>query len=520
MVERGEERVSIPDVCLLLEGTYPYVRGGVSSWVNRLLELHSDLTFALFFLGANQKSASKQFYKIPENVVIFEKAFLFEKPSEEDLKPARLGKQTLGELRDRLAALYLAEGDEVRVKAALDFSIWLEGKGKDVRFGNLLEERVCWDVLREVYERGFYEVSFIDFFWTCRIIHAPLWQMLRALPKVPKAAVYHSISTGYAGAMGAFVARLKGLPYFLSEHGIYTKERMIEITQADWIYEPKNTSFLSGSARLALKNIWIHMFSFLGKMTYDTADPIISLYSGNARLQREFGAAVDRVEIIPNGILPERFAESRARRKEQMPEDPAACRIGFVGRMVPIKDVKTLLRAARMVADVMPQVRFALWGPTDEDEEYFAECQEMIVSLGLGEVVEFCGSGKVEEILVTVDVLVLTSISEALPLVILEAFACGIPAVSTDVGACRELLNGRTEEDKAVGRAGILTGISSPSEVAEALIRMAKSREMREKMGEAGLERVSLFYDEKKIMARYDEIYKTLSARGHELWQA
>lgn len=512
--------MKIPDVCLLLEGTYPYVRGGVSSWVNRLLELHSDLSFALFFLGANEKSAEKQFYKIPENVVLFEKAFLFEKPGEEELEPARLGKVIRMELGERLESLYLAEDDTVRVQAALEFSVWLEGRGKGVRFGNLLEDRVCWEVLRKVYERGFFEVSFIDFFWTCRIIHAPLWQMLRALPKVPKAAVYHSISTGYAGAMGAFVARLKGLPYFLSEHGIYTKERMIEITQADWIYEPKNTSFLSGSARLALKNIWIHMFSFLGKMTYDTADPIISLYSGNARLQREFGAAVDRVEIIPNGILPERFAGTRERRRALMPEDKTACRIGFVGRMVPIKDVKTLLRAARMVADIMPQVRFALWGPTDEDEEYFGECEEMIGTLGLGEVVSFRGSGKVEEILETVDVVVLTSISEALPLVILEAFACGIPAVSTDVGACRELLNGRTEEDKSVGRAGILTGISSPSEVAEALIRLSKDSVERERMGAAALERVRRFYDEKTIMARYDEIYKTLSAKGHELWQA
>lgn len=511
--------MKVPDVCLLLEGTYPYVRGGVSSWVHRLIELHPHLTFALFFLGADQKSTKTQFYTLPENVVQFKKAYLFERPSRKELRPARLSRKILLELGAHMEALYLVPNDAGRMQAAREFVVWLNGRGHEVRFGNLLEERICWDILCEVYEQGFSEVSFIDFFWTCRIIHAPLWQMIRTLPEVPPAAVYHSISTGYAGAMGALLSCIQGVPYFLSEHGIYTKERMIEITQADWIYEPKNSGMVGGAAQLALKNIWIKMFTFLGIMTYQSANPIISLYSGNARLQKDFGAAADRVEIVPNGIVPERFAKTRAQWQVMKPADPAICRVGFIGRMVPIKDIKTLIRAARMVVDILPSVQFALWGPTDEDQNYFAECMEMVEALNLGGVVKFHGSGKIEEILAGVDVLVLTSISEALPLVILEAFACGIPAVSTDVGACRELLNGRTPEDKAVGRAGILTGISSPSETAEALIRLGKNWEEREQMGVAALERVTRFYDEKIIMARYAELYADLSAEGHAIWQ-
>jgi len=509
-----------PDVGLLLEGTFPYVRGGVSGWVHRLIGMHPHLKFSIFYLGSDRSAATARLYEIPENVVEFRQAFLFERPGKDELRPALLDAGTASGLAEGLESVYFASDDASRLDAALQFSDWLRTRGKDIRFGNLLHERGCWDVLRRVYERWFPTVSFIDFFWTCRIIHSPLWRMLRALPEVPPATVYHAISTGYAGAIGALASRRSGVPYILSEHGIYTKERMIEITQADWIHEPKGHGILAGPTRLALKNIWINMFSFLGKMTYEAANPIISLYSGNARVQEGFGAPAERIEIIPNGILPARFDAARKKRAVFAGQSHGDCRIGFIGRIVPIKDVKTLIRAARLVVDVLPDVRISLHGPTNEDREYFEECLEMIGELGLGESVSFHGTGRIEEILVGLDLLVLTSISEALPLVILEAFACGIPAVATDVGACRELLNGRTPEDKALGRGGVLTGISSPSETAGALVRLAKDPQLRKKMGGAGFARVLRFYNEKHVMSRYGSLYKSLQEKGSSPWPA
>ncbi|MEI6032758.1 MAG: GT4 family glycosyltransferase PelF [Verrucomicrobiae bacterium] len=508
----------IPDACLLLEGTFPYVRGGVSGWVHRLIDLHPHLQFSIFFLGADRRAAAKRLYDMPDNVAEFREAFLFERPSADELRPAPLDPGTASELAEGLESVYFAADGEARILAAFAFSDWLRTRGKSVRFGNLLHERASWDVLRKAYALWFPTVSFIDFFWTCRIIHAPLWQMLRALPEVPHAAVYHSISTGYAGTIGALASRREGAPYILSEHGIYTKERMIEITQADWIHEPQGHGILAGPTRLALKNLWIGMFAFLGKLTYESANPIISLYSGNSRLQEEFGARAERVTIIPNGILPARFDAARKARSSQ--PQPSACRIGFLGRIVPIKDIKTLLRAARMLADALPDARVSLHGPTNEDQEYFEECLEMVEDLDLREAVSFHGSGRIEEILVGVDVLVLTSISEALPLVILEAFACGIPVVATDVGACRELLNGRTPEDKALGRGGILTGISSPSQTADALVRLARDHELRTTMGAAGFLRVMQFYNEKHVMSKYGALYKSLQGKGPAPWQA
>lgn len=509
--------MSRPDVCLVLEGTFPYVRGGVSGWVDQLINAHPHLQFAIFFIGSDQKSTQTRFYEIPENVVDFQTAYLFERPPAAELAPAKINDRIRRELQTNLEAIYFASGDSERITAVQAMATWLEADGQSVRFGNLLHDQTSWNVLRRYYELKYPQVSFIDFFWTCRFLHQPLWQMMKSVSLVPDAAVYHCVSTGYAGALGALVSHRRKAPCFLTEHGIYTKERMIEVVQADWIYEPPGQGILSGQGRLALKNLWIHMFAFLGAMIYRAADPIISLYSGNARLQEEFGADPDKQEIIPNGVFPARFKAARDRLAERPEASP--CRVGFIGRIVPIKDIKTLLRASRMAADVIPDLRISLHGPDSEDEAYSHECHEMVESLGLEGIVRFTGSGKVEEILAGEDLIVLTSISEGLPLVILEAFACGTPVVATDVGSCRELLNGRTIEDKALGRAGILTEIASPSETAEAIVRLARDHKLRRKMGQAGLARVERFYDQNLVMQRYDTIYKTLRSRRKGIWQ-
>lgn len=509
--------MSRPDVCLVLEGTFPYVRGGVSGWVDQLINALPHLSFAIFFIGSDRKSTQTRYYDIPKNVVDFQTAYLFERPPASEFAAVRLSPGVQKELRTNLEAIYFAEDRLEQMIAVQSMATWLEGDGQEVRFGNLLHDHTSWTLLRRYYEQKCPEVSFIDFFWNCRFLHQPLWQMMKSVSLVPDAAVYHCISTGYAGALGALASHRRNAPCFLTEHGIYTKERMIEVVQADWIHEPPGHGILSGQSRLALKNLWIEMFAFLGAMTYRASNPIISLYSGNARLQEEFGADPSTQEIIPNGIFPDRFQSARdqlAKRPESSP-----CRVGFVGRIVPIKDIKTLLRASRMAADVVPDILISLHGPASEDETYSQECHDMVESLGLVDNVRFAGPGKIEEILAGEDLVVLTSISEALPLVILEAFACGTPVVATDVGACRELLNGRTPEDKALGRAGILTEIASPSKTAEAIVRLARDESLRRKMGQAGLARVKRFYDQKLVMERYDTIYQELRLQKGTPWQ-
>ena len=66
------------DVALLLEGTYPFVRGGVSAWVHKLIEALPETTFSLVFIGGRRSDHGSAAYAFPSNVVHFECHYLFE----------------------------------------------------------------------------------------------------------------------------------------------------------------------------------------------------------------------------------------------------------------------------------------------------------------------------------------------------------------------------------------------------------------------------------------------------------
>lgn len=67
------------DVALLLEGTYPFVSGGVSSWVQQIIKSFPDIRYAVYFVGSMKKDYGKQRYPFPDNVVHAEAHYLYER---------------------------------------------------------------------------------------------------------------------------------------------------------------------------------------------------------------------------------------------------------------------------------------------------------------------------------------------------------------------------------------------------------------------------------------------------------
>ncbi len=125
----------------------------------------------------------------------------------------------------------------------------------------------------------------------------------------------------------------------------------------------------------------------------------------------------------------------------------------MVARIVPIKDVRTFILAAEMLAQIVPDVEAIIIGPEDEDQDYAAECRSLVRQGRLERVVTF--EGRVPDIMdyyPRADVFALTSISEAQPLALLEAGAAGRPIATTDVGSCREILAGGPPRRVGAGR--------------------------------------------------------------------
>jgi glycosyltransferase involved in cell wall biosynthesis len=123
---------------------------------------------------------------------------------------------------------------------------------------------------------------------------------------------------------------------------------------------------------------------------------------------------------------------------------------------------------------------------------------------------------------------VLTSISEGQPLVILEAGAAGIPSVATDVGACREIIEGHADEDPKLGPGGVVTTLTSPKATAEGMYKLLSDQAFYAAASNAIRERVRRYYDKRDMLGSYRELYRrlidkpdvTASDKGRRAWRA
>ena len=189
----------VADVTLFLEGTYPYVLGGVSSWVQQIITGLPELTFSLLYIGAKQDPKAKQHYQLPKNVLSLKEVYLHTELSKREQRRRRIPAELRIALYDVLGKFYLAKTGAERMACFWATLDGLQEVEQRFRFGNLLRDREAWEILVEGYEEFCPDESFIDFFWTTRFLHLPLWNLWKARDLVPPARVYHSVSAGYAG---------------------------------------------------------------------------------------------------------------------------------------------------------------------------------------------------------------------------------------------------------------------------------------------------------------------------------
>jgi glycosyltransferase involved in cell wall biosynthesis len=480
-------------VCLIAEGSYPYVTGGVGKWTHDLIGSLPDVEFTVIALWPTDDPEPVPKYPTPGNVRELRTSFVLTRHE----APPKAARGQFARIEEFHHAI--KKGD-VCPFAKIDARIGPELLRKDAG---------AWQLITKLYEDyappG---TSFPDYFWTWQATHLPLFNVLTA--PLCDADVVHAISTGYAGGLAALHKAQLRIPLLTTEHGLYTRERAQEIWDAEWI--PGEEEADARRAGNFFKGWWNRMFQSLEKITYGYSDAVVSLFEANRKYQVGRGAPEDRTLVIPNGIDLALYEATRRRRRSS-----GKFHIGLVGRVVPIKDIKTFLNACKIVADRLDpsSVQISVIGPLDEDPDYAAQCAEMVRAFDLESVVRLVGKTDPRPYYETLDVSVLTSLSEGQPMVVLESLACGIPVVSTDVGSCRELLQGRAGEDRELGDAGILTGLAEPEATARAILELRSDPERRESMGQIGRRRVERYYRLDQVLDAYRNLYQRLSDGRH-----
>lgn len=485
------------DICLLLEGSYPYVQGGVSSWVQELILSQPQYTFSVVAIVAREEN-QKSLYPLPRNLVSVTRVSLSDMPvGNKILSPKK--NRILKQIEQKILS-FLTQANASDLRELLPLLKELNGSCGSYL---LLDSPAAWELLVSTYNKLMPQSSFIDYFWSFRAILQGFYSIL--LTDIPPARVYHTCSTGYAGLLGARCKLETGRPLILTEHGIYTNERRVELLTSDWLDNDKRyaRSYTVKRNLLELHDLWLGIFSNYSRICYESCAKIVTLYRGNQLAQMDDGADPEKMTIIPNGIEFERFARIQKKNDGNPPT------IAFIGRIVPIKDVKTFIRTCGLIKTLLPEFKAYIMGPKEENLGYYEECCEMIEHLGLKDDIVFTGNVDIMEYLPCVDVIALTSISEAQPLVILEAGAAGIPTVATRVGACSEIIMGKPTESPNLGAGGAIVPLSNPAATAQAIHTLLTDKEYYAKCSKAIRERVYLYYNKKTQEETYHQLYET-----------
>ncbi len=300
----------------------------------------------------------------------------------------------------------------------------------------------------------------------------------------PRTDLCHSTANGL-GALPALAAKWAwGTPFLMTEHGVYLRERYLS-------YKP-------GSLSQPARAIVLRFFKLLTEVAYAHADLVAPVCRYNRLWEVANGTPPARIRPVHNGIDPANFPVAKT--------EPSVPTIVWVGRVDPLKDLETLLRAFANVRTKVPDCRLRLFGPMPEGgDDYFYRCAKLSAQLGLnhgaatfeGPITPPAGAYQAGH------VFALTSISEGFPYVVIEAMASGLPVVATDVGGVAE----------AVGEAGLLVPPRDSAAVAAACVRLLAHPEQRRALGAAARARVLQKFTTKHCFGTYRSLYEGLRRR-------
>ena len=208
----------------------------------------------------------------------------------------------------------------------------------------------------------------------------------------------------------------------------------------------------------------------------------------------------ERLRVVHNGVDLERIAAvTTGSTADSQSERNQVNQVITVGRMVPVKDHETLLRAFRSVSERIPEAVLVLVGdgPLRDDLETLAE------HLSITDRVTFTGRlprESVYERLSTSDAFVLPSLAEGFCVAAVEAMACGVPVVASDIDVLREVL----------GEAGTFVPTEDTAAFADAIAHLLSNDEERRMRGQTGRQRVEDRFTIDRVAHEYYNIYEAV----------
>ena len=230
--------------------------------------------------------------------------------------------------------------------------------------------------------------------------------------------------------------------------------------------------------------------------------------SKDARTTFDYNVAETRATVIYDGIdvRADAVTNDSIGVRNELGISPEVTIIGMIARVAPAKDFPTLVRSAQSVVRRFPEVRFLIVGDhstVDLNRSHYAEVQQLITEAGLSQYFIFTDHrDDVERLLNAIDIFVLSTRTEGLPLVVLEAMAHAKPVVATAVGGVPELI--RDQET------GFLHSSGDYEAQANQLSLLVEDKALRHRLGEAGRTLARSDFSRERFATEVSNLYSRL----------
>ncbi|MGH1397490.1 MAG: GT4 family glycosyltransferase PelF [Trichormus sp.] len=482
-------------VLLTTEGTYPYHKGGVSTWCDALTNQLPEIDFHLFAIAANPylelryqlPSNIKQLIKVPlwgtEDPVEYSWRFPFSQAFKSKLATTQkvIATQFIPLFERFLTAVLLAESD-IEQLGYIVLAIHKYFQRYD--YHKTMESKLVWSTFRRLTATDWHPlvnpttIKLIEQTEAMRLLYRFLIPI--HLP-VPQTDITHASAAAFCG-LPCIIAKLeRGTPYLLTEHGVNIREQYLNL----------NRSISS----LFVRQFLYRLMGAIVKLNYHYADQISPVCEYNARWERWWGIPEHKIKVIYNGADPNVFHPTPPVVKER----PQVMNMGLI---FPLKGQLDLIAAAAIVREKIPNVEFRFYG-RPSDEKYFAQCQELVRTEHLEANINFAGfTSEPWRAYSEADVVAMSSISEGFPYALIEAMLSGATIVSTDVGGVSE----------ALGDTGLLVQAHRPQALATAILQLLElPPSARREFGQRAYERaLKLFTQQKFLDAHLDSYYNLI----------
>jgi glycosyltransferase involved in cell wall biosynthesis len=279
-----------------------------------------------------------------------------------------------------------------------------------------------------------------------------------------------------ATIFGYFAARLAGIPLIETNH----------------LYPP-----------MPLDNRKLQIYARIGAFFLRFADRTVAVSQKIRTTLAAHGVSAQKIDVIENGIDFERCraaaAEDRSALRKRLGIEEDRFIIGGIGRLTQQKGFEYLLEAVPEICRMHEKAFFIIAG----DGPLMGVLKHQALSLRIGDRIRFLGfRPDVLNILALMEIFVMPSLDEGLPMAMLEAMAIGVPAVLTRVGEIPHVVQD--------GRNGFLVEPRDSAGLADGILRLIGDPMLRKRLKENGLQTVMTGYTDRAMSRRYRCIYDRL----------